>query len=327
MTWNDTLGCCVLQFIFLVLLLCAAFFFRKNAEYCLKKKHSFSPNFEIRQCLYAKFSPNSDVVCLPLVVNPVSCVKPPLYSTPAPGHLFTQPKTEPAPSNGDGWKFFSNVTVQPSAAPAASVAQDFRTVNLSDLHDNIFSTFSSFSPAVPDQSDSGSRRDGTGANAVGTAVAPETQTPFATPIGLIDEHEIPEFPSFSENQSSDMEHINTDEFQALLGQSGLPGDGASAASVCHANAAGNMAVDNILGSNGAEQVARNVGNGNWMMSFPPSIVNLLQNEQMTDTGLPSTSAPPLGLDEMDMLNSMDEDRLMSILNSSSQANFLSGHST
>ncbi|MCJ8749030.1 hypothetical protein PDJAM_G00171490 [Pangasius djambal] len=263
----------------------------------------------------------------PPVVNPVSCMgavkTPPLFSTPPPGHLFTQTKTEPTPSNEDGWKFFSNVTVQPSAASAPSVTQDFRTVNLSDLHDFSFPTFP---PTAPDQSDSGSRRDGTSANAAGTTVAQEVQNTFAPSINLMDENEIPEFPSFSEAQTSDVENINTDEFQALLGQSGLPGDGTPATSVCHANAVGNMTVDNALGSNGAEQVARNMGNGTWM-SFPPSIISLLQNEQMTDTGLPSTSATPVTLDDMDIMNSMDEERLMSIVNCSNQVSFLSGHPT
>lgn len=260
---------------------------------------------------------SSDAVCLHLVVNPVSCMgpakQPSLYSTPAPGHLFTQTKPEATPSNGDSWKFFSSVTVQPSAASAQSVTQDFRTVNLSDLHDFAFSNF-----PPPAQSDSGSRRDGARANGTGNIVAQEGQNAFASSMGLMDENEIPEFPSFSEAQTSDVENINTDDFQAMLGQSGLPGDGTSATSACHANTAGTM------GSSGVEQVPRNLANGTWM-TFPPSIVNLLQSEQMTDTGLPSTPIASVALDDMDMLNSIDEDRLMSILNSGNS--FMSGHPT
>lgn len=270
-------------------------------------------------------------MCLPLVVNPVSCinpVKPPsLFSSPAPGHLFTQTKTEPTPSNGDGWKFFSNVTVQPSTAPTPSVTQDVRTINLSDLHD--FS-FQNFPPSAPDQSDTGSRRDGTGVNGAGNPMAQEVQNTFPTSMGLMDENEIPEipeFPSFSEAHTSDVENINTDEFQALLGQSALPGDGTSVNSACHAGAAGNVtAIENVLGSSGVEQVARNLGNGTWM-NFPPSIASLLQSEQLMDAGLPGTSATPVVLDDYDMLNSMDEDRLMSILNSGTQVAYLSGHPT
>lgn len=259
-------------------------------------------------------------MCLPLVVNPVPCVgpvKPPSLFN-APGHLFSQTKNEPAPSNGDGWKFFSNVTVQPSGASAPSVTQDFRTVNLSDLHGFAFPTFP---PSVADQPDSHGRRDGPGANGAGNAVAQEVPNTFSSSMGLMDENEIPEFPSFSEAQTSDVENINTDEFQALLGQSGLPGDGTSATPACQANTAGNMNVDNNM-----DQVARNLGNGTWM-NFPPSIVSLLQSEQMTDAVLPGTPATPIGLDEMDMLNSIDEDRLMSILNNGNQVPFLSGHQT
>lgn len=266
-------------------------------------------------------------MCLPLVVNSVSCigpVKPPsLFSTSAPGHLFTQTKNEPTPSNGEGWKFFSNVTVQPSAAPATSVAQDFGTVNIADLHDF---TFPTYPPSAPDQSDSGSRRDGTGTNGTGNTVAQDVQNTFVSSMGLLDVNEMPEFPSFSEAQPSDVDTIDTAEFQALLGQSGLSGEGTLASSAFHANAAGSMTADNTLGSSGVEQGARNLGNGTWM-NFPPSIISFLQNEQMTDAGLPCIPAPPAALDDADVLNSMDEERFMSILNSGTQATFMSGHPT
>ncbi|KAG7314122.1 hypothetical protein KOW79_022618 [Hemibagrus wyckioides] len=254
----------------------------------------------------------------PPVVNPVQCHvgKPPsLFNTPPPGHLFTQTKTEPTPSNnGDGWKFFSNVTVQPSSAPDPSIAQDFRTVNLSDLHDFSYPNFPS---SAPDQSDTSRRGDGTGANGAGTTAAQEVQNTFSS-----FENEILDFPSFSEAQTSDVDNINNDEFQALFNQSGLPGEGPSTASVCHANAVGNTAIDSASGSNGAEQAARN---GTWM-NFPPSIINFLQNEQMPDSGMPPAPVQHI-LDETDMLNSLDEDRLMSILNNGNQVSFLSGHPT
>ncbi|KAF7686861.1 transcription factor p65 [Silurus meridionalis] len=251
----------------------------------------------------------SAAASVPPVVNPVSCIgaaKTHLFSSPAPGQLFqTQTKTEPAPSNGDGWKFLNNVTT--------AMTQSFRTVNLSDLNDFSFSTFHH---PTPDQSDTGSRRD-----LAGTILAQEGPTTFS----INDEGEIPEFPSFSEAQTSDVENINTDEFQALLGQSGLHGDSTSATSVCQANTAANVTIDNALGSNGSEQVGRNVTNGPWM-NFPPSIVSLLQNEPITDTEFPGTSAPS-ALDDMDMLTSMEEDRLMSIFDGNNQVGFMSGHPT
>lgn len=267
-------------------------------------------------------------MCLPLVVNPVSCVGPmkaqSVFTSSTPGLLFTQPKPEPASSNTEGWKFFSNVTVQPSpAVPASSSTQDFHTVNLSDLHDFSFPNF--VAPA-PDQTDMSSRRDGPGGNGAATATTQEVQNTFAS---MMDVNEIPEFPSFSEAHPSDVENINTDEFQALLGQSGLAGE---TSSVCHVNASGNAA----MVPNDVEQVDRNMGNGTWM-SFPPSIVNLLQNQQMTDAVVPGTSAADAGVsgtsgtpsvfEDLEMLNSMDEDRLMSILNVGSEVGFLSGHPT
>ncbi|KAK3507458.1 hypothetical protein QTP70_021826 [Hemibagrus guttatus] len=255
----------------------------------------------------------------PPVMNPVPCInvaKPPsLFNTTPPGHLFTQTKTEPTPSNsGDGWKFFSSVTVQPSSAPDPSVAQDLRTVNLSDLHDFSYPNFPS---SAPDQSDTSRRGDGTGANGAGTTVAQEVaQSTFPS-----FDNDILDFPSFSEAQTSDVENINTEEFQALFNQSGLPGEGPATVSICHANAVGNQTIDNASGSNNAEQVARN---GTWM-SFPPSIISFLQHEPM-DSGMTATPVQHI-LDDTDMLNSLDEDRLMSIINNGNQTSFLTGHPT
>lgn len=265
-------------------------------------------------------SQRSDVVCLPLVVNPVSCIgpvkQPSMYSTPAPGHLFTQNKPEATPSNGE-WKFFSNVTVQPSV-PSTTPASAPSTISISDLNDFNFSTFP---PSAPDQSDSGSRRDRAGANGTGNTMAQEGQAIFAPSMGLLDENEIPEFPNFPEVHEADVDNIDTEDFRALFAHSALSGDATSATSACHTGLAAAMNIDNTLGSSGMEQVTRNLGNGTWM-PFPPSIVNLLQNDQMTDAGLPSTSAT---LDDMDSINSIDEDRLMSMFGN--HIPFLSGHPT
>ncbi|XP_076849200.1 transcription factor p65 [Brachyhypopomus gauderio] len=272
------------------------------------------------------------------VMNPVSVssVKPPhFFSSPPPGQLFTQPKVEPlppAPSAGETWQFLNSVKVQPAvttnvAPPAAS--QDFSTVNLSDLHEF---TFSSFTPSALEKADQSTRRDGPG-----TMVAQEVQSAFsASSVGNLrvdpSEEELPEFPSFSETQTSGMENLDLEAieaFHALLGQTGLSGDATSglgnctmgnSASMCQASAPNST-------SSAAEPAAANAGNGTttWM-TFPPSIANLLQSDQIGDTPAPVPSGP-ITFDDMDVLSSMDEDRLMSIFASGPQVNFLSGHPT
>lgn len=63
--------------------------------------------------------------------------------------------------------------------------------------------------------------------------------------------------------------------------------------------------------------------GSTWMNYPNSIVHLLQNEIMTDSR-PNNNQM---LEDFDELMSADEDRLISIFNSGSQAGFVSGHPT
>uniref|UniRef100_A0A4W4GGJ7 RHD domain-containing protein n=2 Tax=Electrophorus electricus TaxID=8005 RepID=A0A4W4GGJ7_ELEEL len=269
------------------------------------------------------------------VLNPVSSVSSlktqPFFSTTPSGHLFTQPKVEPlaaVPSAGDTWPFLNSVTVQPAVTATAAplpASQDFHTVNLSDLRDFAFNT--SFTSSAPEKTDVGPRRDGTG-----TAVAQDVQNNFSAPsmgnfrVDPSVDEELPEFPSFSDAQTSDVENIDIEAFQVLLGQSGLPGEAASgnSTSVCHTIAT--ASTSDTAGS-GTESAVSNAGNSTatWM-NFPPSIANLLQSDQIVDSPvtMPSISVT---FDDMDVLSSMDEDRLMSIFNSGTQVSFLSGHPT
>ncbi|XP_051501711.1 transcription factor p65 [Myxocyprinus asiaticus] len=262
------------------------------------------------------------------------------HFNPAPGQLFTQQtqnllKVEPSTSTSETWKFLNSLTMDPQpkavafpsqASASAPLPQDFPTVNLSDLHDFPFNTFTA-RPQDPVNT-------GTGVEAVGSssAVTQDNQNPFGAGAFRVDaslpEDDLPEmsFPSFPDPQGSDVDNINIDDFQALLGQSGLPGEtglgamgnsliGKSACQITTTNAAGDV----------LEQSANHMGNNSTWMTFPPSIANLLQNENMMD----SPSAPPSAsavLDDLEMLNSMDEDRLMSIFTSNNQS-FLSGHPT
>ncbi|XP_036439084.1 transcription factor p65 [Colossoma macropomum] len=268
-----------------------------------------------------------------VAASSVPAVKTQPFFSAVPGHLFAQPKVEPtpAPSAGDTWKFLNSLTV-PSATPAAPspVSQDFHTVNLSDLHD--FS-FSSFPQSAPEQADNSARRDGPGSNVTGVSVTQEIQNNFNTQSGAPfreephpDDIDLPEFPSFSEAQTSDVDNINIEDFQALLGQSVLAGEGVSGiGNSASASSTATPAAD-TMASNGSNQVGNNMGNNatTWM-NFPPSIVNLLQSEQMANAQ--PVSAGPVGFDDIDVITSMDEDRLLSIFNSGSQVSFLSGHPT
>lgn len=240
------------------------------------------------------------------------------FFSPAPGHLFAPSsqsslKAEAPASAGDTWPFLSTLTVDPQ--PKASVAptaltQDFPTVNLSDLHDF---PFSSFTARPQDQMSVASGGDCVG----GAAVSQDVQNAFGGGPFRVDPsltEDFPEFPSFSEVQGSDVENINIEEIQALLGQSGLSAEG------------GLVMGKSASGADAPEQSANPAANGSAWMPLPPSIANYINHENMID----SPQAPPTGssvLEDLEMISSMDEDRLMSILTSNNQVAFQPGHPT
>ncbi|KAJ8405769.1 hypothetical protein AAFF_G00312060 [Aldrovandia affinis] len=260
---------------------------------------------------------------------PVAPVKAqPGFSLP-PGHLFApQPKPE-ATVTTSAWVFQQ----QPKPAPPASFtapvlppsqAQEYRTVNLSDLYGYSF-------PLLPGDSVNG------GAGAVGGAGVMEAAAPAQQAVGsagvlgalgaqvgpgteaACDEDLLPEFPSFSEVQSyGTLDSMNNEDFQALLGQSGLPGAGAGA---------GAGLVNTTPPSYGpAPGAADNSGGGGTWMSYPNSILSLLQTEGVAmDSSAPAALLPVL--DDLDELDSLDDDRLMSMLNNSRQVSFMSGQPT
>lgn len=176
-------------------------------------------------------------------------------------------KLDPPGSTSDTWKFLQSLTVdsqpKPVVFPSPSAPQDFPTVNLSDLQDFTLNSF--ITAETP------------------SAAEPGPQDAFSD--------ELPEFPSFSEVHGSDMDNINIEDFQALLGHSGL-------------------------------RPAEDPGS-TWM-SFPPSIASLIQSESMMESTAP---VAPAVLDDLEVLNSIDDDRFMSMFTSSNQVGFLSGHPT
>lgn len=211
-------------------------------------------------------------------------VKPQTSSFFAPGQLFAPAAPSPlkldppsSSSTSDTWKFLQSLTMhsqpKPAVFPSPSAPQDFPTVNLSDLQDFPLSSF-----ITPEQISAPS------------AAAAAPQDAFSD--------ELPEFPSFSEVHGSDVDNINIEDFQALLGQSCLPGE--------------------------ARPAEDPTGSGSTWMSFPPSIASLIQSESMMESAAP---AAPAVLDDLEVLNSIDDDRFMSIFTSANQVGFLSGHPT
>ncbi|XP_059403087.1 transcription factor p65-like, partial [Carassius carassius] len=95
-------------------------------------------------------------------------------------------------------------------------------------------------------------------------------------------------PDFS--SFSEVDNINIEDFQALLGEA--------------------RPADDPPG-----------GSGSTWMSIPPSIASLIHSEGLQE------STPHTVLDDLEVLSSIDDDRFMSILSSSNQVGFLSGHPT
>ncbi|TRY65506.1 hypothetical protein DNTS_021731 [Danionella cerebrum] len=214
-------------------------------------------------------------------------------------------------STGETWKFLPTLTLnsQPKPPPISSFthpAHDFPTVNISDLRDfglvanPVGVPTASLAESTPSVVSQDTHSSVFGINSM-----------FRVDANLAD-NEIPEFPSFSEMPGSDVDNINIEEFQALLVQSCIPGDGKPT----------NPVSTSDVSDPSAEQ------NGSTWMSFPPSIASLIASESMMDNPVVSGSnlAKASGvLDDLEELNSIDDDRLMSIFNSNSQVGFLSGH--
>ncbi|XP_043101112.1 transcription factor p65 isoform X2 [Puntigrus tetrazona] len=216
---------------------------------------------------------------LPAVASAAAPVKSSSFFSPAPGQIFAPaPQSSlkldvagPSSGSGDSWKFLQSLTMDAQhKARFPSAPQEFPTVNLLDLQDF---PLSSFIPAEPPS-------------------GPEPGPGPAPPDAFSDE--LPEFPSFSEVHASDVDNINIEDFQAMLGQGEV------------------------------RTVEDPAGPGSTWMSFPPSIASLIQSECLIESPAP---AAPAVLDDLEVLNSIDDDRFMSIFSSTNQVGFLSGHPT
>ncbi|XP_056091660.1 transcription factor p65 [Rhinichthys klamathensis goyatoka] len=215
---------------------------------------------------------------------------------PAPGQLFAQPaqsalKVEPQTSVGDTWKFLQSLTVdsQPKAVSVSNFTSTQQPSVFSTVNLSDLHDFSlgGFISAEP----------------LSAASAPSAAPQDMQGAYRVDD-ELPEFPSFSE-VANDVDNINIEDFQAMLGgeSMGKP--------ACHMTSAG--------AGEGPDQDPG--ANSSTWMSFPPSIASLLQNEPMLESG----SNPSAVLDDLEVLNSLEDDRFMSIFTSSSHMGF--GHPT
>ncbi|GAA6221713.1 putative transcription factor p65 homolog [Lates japonicus] len=285
------------------------------------------------------------------VVPPsASAVKPqPSYSYNQPGQIFSvQPKAEASSSisaatTNQTWKIMESLKLdtRPKATPVtnftmsqppsssssttttSSTNQDYSTVNLSDLHE-FFPNISSAMAQEPTAS------QGSTVSSQASSSFTLQSSQFRVDPPLVDD-DIPEFPSFPEAQApGTLDSLNMDDFEDLLNHRLMSegGNGASmlAQAPCQQAAppsSSTAAQSNTVSQNTSDPASNP---GSTWMNYPNSIVSLLQNESMIDIASNNSHRAPV-LDEFDELMSADEDRLISIFNSESQAGFVSGHPT
>ncbi|KAM8899980.1 transcription factor p65 [Spinachia spinachia] len=232
------------------------------------------------------------------------------------GQLFSaQPKVEASNSAATAnatWTIMESLNLGPKATPVDNFTMsqaptsrsvtttstgnlEYSTVNLSDLHQ--------FFPAS-------------------SATAQETTSSQA-----FTDDDIPEFPSFSEAQAQGtLDQLNMEDLEDLLNPSLLNecGNGTSTLAQVSCQQAALPGCSAVASQNTSD--FGSIPGSTWM-NYPNSIVHLLQNEGMIDIASGNVNQRPAVLDEFDELMSADEDRLISIFNSGSQAGFVSGHPT
>ncbi|XP_035266061.1 transcription factor p65 [Anguilla anguilla] len=285
-------------------------------------------------------------------VAPVAPVKPSPFFGQQPGQLFSAPPKPEAVPVSEPWQFRGGLALdsQPTAStvtslsapgPAPSAAapsQDFRTVNLSDLFGFNFPFSSSQETGsklgAADGAGGGAGGGGGGGVGAGVPEAAVHSEPgsafgaigsgarFRTDHALGDE-ELAEFPCLRDaHVSGNLDSIDTEAFQALLGQSGMAGDGLGNAGGSCPMAQSSSASDSSAHEPPDLSANNHVCGGTWM-NYPNSIMSLLQNEGMMEVPMAAASNPPV----LDDLDDLDEDRLMSLLNCGTPPSFMPGHHT
>lgn len=225
--------------------------------------------------------------------------------------LGPQPKANPVAT------FTMSSTSAPSST-SSTANQDYSTVNLSDLHE----FFPNISSAMAQES-AAPQGGAAGASLQTASSFPLQESQFRAEPSLVDD-DIPEFPSFTDPQGPNtLDSLNMDEFEDLLNPHLMSESGAGASLLTSSQ---HQAAQN--GAATSQNNSDHVGNpGSTYMNYPNSIANLLRSEDMMALAANNNNQQPPVLDDFDVLMSADEDRLMSIFNSGTQAGFVSGNPT
>lgn len=228
--------------------------------------------------------------------------------------LQPQPDSSPsAAATQQAWRIMESLNLGPQPKPAAvssfavtqtassssvappTINQDFSTVNQADLEE--------FFPNV-------SQEPSSSQGGVSSFALAASQ--FRVDSALMED-----FPSFSEAQGqSALGSLTIEDFDDFLNPSLMPEAGGGVSAACQP-----------LAPPGPPSSSSTSAPGSTWMNYPHTIVNLLQNEGMMEASAGGGGPQPAVLDEYDVLTSADEDRLISLLNSGSQARFVSGHPT
>ncbi|XP_033992261.1 transcription factor p65 isoform X1 [Trematomus bernacchii] len=284
--------------------------------------------------------PSMNAQVAAVVPSGASGAKPQSSYSYQPGQLFSvQPKMEPvsAATTNQTWKIMESLRLgsQPKATPVpnftmsqapsstttSTANQDYSTVNLADLHE----FFPNISSAMA-QETAASQAGASSSQSSSSFTLQGSQYRVDPP--LVDD-DIPEFPSFSEAQPPGvLDNLNMDDFEDLLNPN-LMNEGGNvpvmlASASCQQAHSSSSAAHAAASQNTSDPAGLP---GSTWMNYPNSIVHLLQNEGMIDMSSNNGNHRSTVLDEFDELMSADEDRLISIFNSGSQAGFVSGHPT
>ncbi|KAJ4948908.1 hypothetical protein JOQ06_020429 [Pogonophryne albipinna] len=276
--------------------------------------------------------PSMNAQVAAVVPSGASGAKPQSSYSYQPGQLFSvQPKMEPvsAATTNQTWKIMESLHLgsQPKATPVpnstttSTANQDYSTVNLADLHE----FFPNISSAMA-QETAASQAGASSSQSSSSFTLQGSQYRVDPP--LVDD-DIPEFPSFSEAQPPGvLDNLNMDDFEDLLNPN-LMNEGGNvpvilASASCQQSHSSSYAAHAAASQNTSDPASLP---GSTWMNYPNSIVHLLQNEGMIDMSSNNGNHRSTVLDEFDELMSADEDRLISIFNSGSQAGFVSGHPT
>ncbi|TNM93404.1 hypothetical protein fugu_001580 [Takifugu bimaculatus] len=211
------------------------------------------------------------------------------------------------------------VTQAPSSSAASSssvttpaINQEFSTVNQSDL-DEFFPNISAGVSQEPSSS-----QGGVASSQLGGSFGLQ---PFRVDPTLMDDN-MSDFSNFEHQGQNTLASLNIDDFVDFLNPGLMTECGNGASMACHPPAPPSSSA---AAQNSTATDAANMPGSTWM-TYPHPIANLLQNEAMMDVATNANHQPAV-LDDYDVLTSADEDRLISILNSGTQARFVSGHPT